>query len=165
MLGGSLERAAHRRFGMYSRRMGFEFAETMSGTVAWDSEPGRKHPFKFEISAHAESTRAHLLDGKVSVRGVLDAPPRAHGVDCEGIMIIRPIGQKIIRYELSFQDDDGTPYELVGQKDIRFLSLRRTLTYLPAEILDEQHRRVAVCETSFDVKNDLWSFLRSWKPA
>ncbi|MGE0401827.1 MAG: hypothetical protein AB7T06_34310 [Kofleriaceae bacterium] len=145
--------------------MGFVFAETMSGTVVWDSEPGKKHPFKFEISAHAESTRAHFLDGKVSVRGVLDAPPRAHGVDCEGTMTIRPIGQKIIRYELSFVGDDGKPYELVGQKDIRFLSLRKTLTYLPAEILDDQHRRVATCETRFDVKNDLWSFLRSWKPA
>lgn len=145
--------------------MGFVFAETMSGTVVWDSEPGKKHPFKFEIAAHAESTRAHFLDGKVSVRGVLDAPPRAHGVDCEGTMTIRPIGQKIIRYELSFVGDDGKPYELVGQKDIRFLSLRKTLTYLPAEILDDQHRRVATCETRFDVKNDLWSFLRSWKPA
>lgn len=145
--------------------MGFEFAETMSGTVVWDAEPGRKHPFKFEISAHAESIRAHLVDGKVSVRGILDAPPRAHGVDCEGTMTIRPIGQRIIRYELTFTADDGTHYELVGQKDIRLLSLRRSLTYLPAEILDDQHRRVATCETSFDVKNDLWSFLRSWKPA
>lgn len=145
--------------------MGFVFAETMSGTIVWDTEPQTKHPFKFEISAHAESTRTHLLDGKVNVRGVLDAPPRAHAVDCEGTMTIRPIGQKIIRYELSFIGDDGKPYELVGQKDIRFLAPRRTLTYLPAEILDEQHRRVATCETTFDVKNDLWSFLRSWKRA
>lgn len=150
---------------MYIRPMGFEFAETMSGTVTWDSEPGRKHPFKFVISAHAESVRAHVLDGKVSVRGVLTAPPRANGVDCEGTMIIRPIGQKIIRYELSFLGDDGKHYELVGQKGIRFLKLRHSLTYLPAEILDDQHRRVATCETSFDMKNDLWSFLRSWKPA
>jgi hypothetical protein len=145
--------------------MGFEFAETMSGTIEWDAEPGKKHPFKFEIAAHAESTRTHFLDGKVSVRGVLNAPPRANGVDCDGTMTIRPIGQKIIRYELAFVGDDGKHYELVGQKDIRFLSLRHSLTYLPAEILDEQHRRVAKCETTFDVRNDLWSFLRSWKPA
>ncbi|MFN0252475.1 MAG: hypothetical protein ACKV2T_36700 [Kofleriaceae bacterium] len=145
--------------------MGFEFAETMRGTVVWDAEPGRTHPFKFAINAHAESTRAHVLDGRVAVRGILDAPPVAHGVDCEGTMTIRPIGQKIIRYELAFQGDDGTHYELVGQKDIRFLALRKTLTYLPAEILDDQHRRVGVCETSFDLKNDWWSFLRSWKPA
>lgn len=145
--------------------MGFEFAETMSGTVVWDAEPGRTHPFRFTINAHAESTRTHLLDGKVTVHGVLDAPPLAHGVDCEGTMTIRPIGQRIIRYELAFFGDDGAHYELVGQKDIRLLSLRRSLTYLPAEILDEQHRRIGVCETTFDVKNDLWSFLRSWKPA
>lgn len=145
--------------------MGFEFAETMSGTVVWDAEPGQTHPFKFEISAHAESTRGHLRDGKVNVRGLLTAPPRANSVDCEGTMTIRPIGQRIIRYELQFQGDDGKHYELVGQKDIRLRALRRTLTFLPAEILDDQHRRVATCETTFDVKNDLWSFLRSWKLA
>ena len=145
--------------------MGFEFAETMSGTIEWDNEPGKKRPFKFEISAHAESTRAHLVDGKVEVRGILTAPPRANGVDCVGTMTIRPIGQRIIRYELEFTADDGAHYELVGQKDIKLLSLRRSLTYLPADILDDQHRRVAFCETTFDVRNDLWSFLRSWKPA
>ena len=43
--------------------MGFEFAETMSGTVEWDAEPGKKHPFKFEIRAHAPSTREHFANG------------------------------------------------------------------------------------------------------
>jgi hypothetical protein len=165
MLGGPLERAAHRRFRVYSPRMGFEFAETMKGSVVWDAEPRKKHPFKFEISAHAESTRTHLRDGKMVVRGVLDAAPRAHGVDVEGTLTIRLVGQKIIRYELSFMGDDGKPYELVGQKDIRYLSFHKSMTYLPAEILDDQHRRVATCESTFDAKNDLWSFLRSWKRA
>ena len=32
-------------------------------------------------------------------------------------------------------------------------------------ILDENHRRVATCLTRFDYRNDLWSFLRSFRPA
>ena len=44
--------------------MGFTFAETMAGTFELDAEPGVKRPFKFEVTAHAESTRQHFNDGK-----------------------------------------------------------------------------------------------------
>jgi hypothetical protein len=143
--------------------MGFQFAETMAGTIEWDESPGVTHPFKFEVTAQAESTRAHLRDGRAVLRGVIHAPPRINSADVEGVITIRPVGQKIIRYELSFTGDDGAPYELVGQKDIRFLSPLKTFTYLPAEILDEDHRRVATCKTRFDLRRDWWSFLRSFR--
>jgi hypothetical protein len=144
--------------------MGFEFSETMAGTIEWDADPGVRHPFRFEVTARAESTRKHLGDGKAQLRGIVHAPPVATGVEAEGTITIRPLGQRIIRYELSFLGDDGKPYELVGQKDIQWRSPLRTFTELPAEILDEEHRRVATCQTTFDAKRDLWSFLRSFRP-
>ncbi|HVK84634.1 MAG TPA: hypothetical protein VM513_11035 [Kofleriaceae bacterium] len=144
--------------------MGFQFAETMAGTIEWDAAPGVRHPFKFEVTAQAESTRAHLRDGRALLHGIVTAPPRVSGADAEGVITIRPIGQKIIRYELSFLGDDGTPYELVGQKDIRYLAPLKTFTYLPAEILDEDHRRVATCQTTFDLRRHWWSFVRSFRP-
>ena len=145
--------------------MGFEFAETMSGTVEWDAEPGKRHPFRFEITAHAESMRKHLANGRASIRGTVHAPPRVVSADAEGTITIRPVGQRIIRYELSFVADDGKPYELVGQKDINWLRPLATFTKLPAEIRDEQHRRVGTCLTRFDLRRDGWSFLRSFRPA
>lgn len=145
--------------------MGFEFAETMTGTVEWDDSPGQKHPFKFEITTHAPSTREHLSNGRAQVRGVVHAPPRAESADIEGSMTIRPIGQRIIRYELWFVGDDGKRYELVGQKDISWLRPVKTLTTLPAEIRDEDGKRVGTCLTRFDYKNDFWAFLRSFRPA
>jgi hypothetical protein len=145
--------------------MGFQFAETMSGTVEWDAEPGRKHPFSFEVTAHAGSLRDHLATGRALLHGVVHAPPRAESADAEGTITIRPLGQRIIRYELTFAGDDGQRYELVGQKDIRYLRLLHTLTTLPAEIIDESHRRVGTCVTRFDLRRDAWSFLRSFRPA
>ncbi|HEY4059806.1 MAG TPA: hypothetical protein VGM39_24495 [Kofleriaceae bacterium] len=145
--------------------MGFEFSETMEGTVEWSASPGVKHPFKFEITAHAESTREHLRDGMVDVRGVITAPPLAEAADCSGTMTIRPIGQKIIRYELSFIGDDGAHYEVIGQKDIKYRSLVHSWTHLPLDVLDEQHRRVGVAATTFDVKRDMIGFLRSFQRA
>lgn len=145
--------------------MGFEFAETMSGTIELDAEPGKQHPFKFEIRAHAPSTRGHLRDGKAQIHGVITAPPIASSADAEGTIVIRPVGQRIIRYELSFLGDDGKRYEMVGQKDISWRRPVESFTTLPAEILDETGRRVATCLTRFDYRNDLWSFLKSFRPA
>jgi hypothetical protein len=145
--------------------MGFEFAETMAGEMELDREPGKKHPFRFEITAHAESTRDHLKSGRATVRGVVHAPPLADSADADGTLTIRPLGQKIIRYELSFLADDGKRYEIVGQKDIQYRRLVHSWTTLPLEVIDEDHRRVATCVTRFDYRNDFWSFLRSFRPA
>jgi len=143
--------------------MGFQFAETMAGTVEWDVEPGVKHPFSFEVTAEAESARAHLQDGKAILRGVVHAPPLAKAGSAEGIITIRPLGQRIIRYELRFTGDDGKTYELRGQKDIRWSAPLHSLTHLPADILDDAHRRIGTCETQFDVRRDGWRFLRSFR--
>ncbi|MDB4955487.1 MAG: hypothetical protein JWO36_3056 [Myxococcales bacterium] len=145
--------------------MGFKFAETMSGTVEWDAEPGKQHPFRFEVKAHADSTREHLATGRAKLRGVVHAPPKAEAAEAEGTITIRPLGQRIIRYELSFIADDGKRYEVVGQKDISWLRPLATFTTLPVEIIDEDHRRVGIANTTFDYKNDWWSFVRSFRPA
>ncbi len=143
--------------------MGFQFAETMAGTVEWDVEPGVKHPFSFEVTAEAESTRAHLRDGKAVLRGVVHAPPLAQSGSAGGIITIRPLGQRIIRYELQFAGDDGKTYELRGQKDIRWSTLLYSFTHLPADILDDAHRRIGTCATQFDLQRDGWRFLRSFR--
>ncbi len=145
--------------------MGFEFAETMSGTIEWDAAPGVRHPFSFEVTAHAHSMRAHVRDGRAELHGVIHAPPRADAADAQGTITIRVVGQKIIRYELAFTADDGAPLTLTGQKDIRWLAPLKTFTELPAEIRDDAGRRVARCSTRFDLRHDGWGFLRSFRPA
>lgn len=145
--------------------MGFQFAETMSGTIEWDDRPGERHPFRFEVRAHAASTREHLANGRAALRGTIHAPPLVEAADAEGTITIRPVRERIIRYELSFIADDGKRYEMVGQKDISWRHPVATWTTLPAEIVDEDHRRVGVCTTRFDLRRDGWAFLRSFRPA
>ena len=145
--------------------MGFQFSETMSGTVEWHNEPGKRHPFRFDVTAYAESTRDHLATGQASLQGTVFAAPLTRSADAHGTITIRPLGQKIIRYELAFTGDDGKLYEIVGQKDIRWLKPLSTFTTLPAEIHDEAHRPVGTCLTSFDLRRDWWKFLRSFRPA
>jgi hypothetical protein len=144
--------------------MGFEFSETMAGTVEWDADPGTRHPFRFDITAHADSTRDHLATGRAELRGTVYAPPKTRSGDAQGTITIRVFGQRIIRYELAFTADDGHLYEVVGQKDIRWLHPFSTFTTLPAEIVDEQHKRVGTCLTRFDLRRHWWKFLRSFRP-
>jgi hypothetical protein len=145
--------------------MGFQFSEEMAGTVEWDASPGERHPFKFEVTAHASSVRDHLQTGRAELRGTVHAPPIADHAEAEGSILIRPLGQRVIRYELAFIADDGRRYELVGQKDISWLRPLSTFTTLPAEILDEDHRRIGTCLTRFDLRRDGLAFLRSFRPA
>lgn len=144
--------------------MGFQFAETMAGTVEWDAQPGVKHPFSFDVTAEAALAREHLKDGKARLHGVIHAPPLFEAAGAEGVITIRPVGQRIIRYELQFTGGDGKTYELIGQKDIRWRAPVRSFTFLPAEILDDAHRRIGTCQTTFDLKRHWWSFLRSFRP-
>ncbi|CAN5383708.1 hypothetical protein BH11MYX1_BH11MYX1_06770 [soil metagenome] len=145
--------------------MGFEFSETMAGTAAWDSEPGKRQPFRFDITVHAASTRDHLATGLATIRGTVYAPPKTRSGPAEGTIEIRVLGKKIIRYELGFSADDGARYELVGQKDISYLHPFTSFTVLPAEIRDAKGSRVATCETRFDLRRHWWSFVRSLKRA
>lgn len=143
--------------------MGFQFAETMAGTVEWDAHPGVQHRCSFEVTAEAVSTRSYLQDGKATLRGVVHVPPLVDAGDADGVITIRPVGERIIRYELQFAGGDGKTYELVGQKDIRWRAPVHSFTYLPAEILDDEHRRIATCRITFDLWRDWWSFLRSFR--
>lgn len=165
--------------------MGFEFSETMSGTVEWDAAPGQRHPFRFDVTAHAASLRDHVRTGHAELHGKVLAPPKARDAAADGVITIRPLfGGRIIRYELAFTGDDGARYEIVGQKDIDFRHPFASFTTLPALILasptdvgraatpeaerrtiDGQQRRVGTVLSRFDLRRDWWRFLRSFKPA
>jgi hypothetical protein len=142
--------------------MGFEFTETMAGTAVWDREPGKQQPFRFDITAHAGSTRDHLATGLATIRGTVYAPPVTRAGPAEGTIEIRVLGKKIIRYALGFVGERGERYELVGQKDISYLHPFTSFTVLPSEILDADRRRVATCVTRFDLRRHGWRFLRSF---
>jgi len=145
--------------------MGFAFAETMSGTMQRVDRPGEAVPFAFTVHVHAASLRRHLLDGKATLRGTVEAPGLATAAEAEGEMLLRPLVRRVIRYELSFRGDDGRRYRFAGQKDIRWTSPLRTWTTLPGEITDEDGRLVARCDTRFDYRSDWLQFASSWRPA
>lgn len=137
----------------------------MSGTAEWSRQPGKRHPFRFDVTAHAASALAYLSSGVARLEGTVFAPPLTRAAKADGTITIRPLGDKVIRYELAFTADDGKRYEIIGQKDIRWLQPLTTFTTLPAEIYDLDEQKVGTCTTTFDLRRDWWKFVRSFRPA
>jgi hypothetical protein len=140
--------------------MGFAFDETMTGTLSLAKEPGASHPLRFRATV-----RAPWIGGKCTMSGTIEAAPIAKDAPFSGRMLLRPFLGRVIRYELEFIGDDGKPYTLVGQKDIKLSDFSRSWTTLPAEIKDDRGTTVAVCETRFDMAREALAFVSSFRPS
>jgi hypothetical protein len=142
---------------------GFEFAETMTGT--WWPEStggdGGERPLSFTLRARSRS----LVGGVAEVEGTLEADGLATGAAVTGTLTIRPLRERVIRYELAFTDDGGRPLRLVGQKDLRASRPLASLTTLPAQIVGDDGRPIAGCRLRFQLRTQLVPFLASWRVA
>jgi len=150
--------------GIFDKR-GFRFAETMSGTFAFADTPNENLRFSFTVECVAPSVFRYVKDGKLTMKGTLEADGLASFVPIEGSMVMLPLTHRFIKYGFNFTGDDGMPYQFKGQKDIRFLDMKRSFSYLPGEVTDHTGKVVATCKTRFDIKADLFQFALSWKPA
>jgi hypothetical protein len=145
-------------------KLGFEFRETMTGSYTLTGQPGVERPLRFSLRLQAEDALAYARDHVVRASGTLEMDGFADEVAVAGTLVLMPLVQRVIRYDLSFVGNDGLPYKLQGQKDIRFSDLLGSLTTLPAQILDAAGKTVAKAQLTFDVRADLLKFLASWKP-
>ena len=139
---------------------GFEFAETMTGTWWPEGESGER-PLSFTLRARARS----FAGGVAEVEGSLDAEGLASSAAVTGTLTIRPLRERVIRYELAFTDNGGRRLRLIGQKDLRASRPLASLTTLPAQIVGEDGLPVAGCRLRFQLRTQLVPFLASWRVA
>lgn len=143
---------------------GFEFHETMSGSIRLDASPERERAISFTVGARVDGMSRFVRDRKAAIQGAIEIEGLASHNAARGTMVMDPILGKQVGYELEFQDDEGRPLRLSGRKSVEFLRVMHTMTTLPAELLDAQGRRVGQAVLRFDVRSDLLRFLRSFRP-
>jgi hypothetical protein len=142
-----------------TRRLpGFGFHETMTGTIRLKDASRRK--VIFHLRAEVPKLSAYLRDGRTAVVGDISIDGLVNGASVQGGLWIWP-QRRIIRYELSFCDEAGHRYCLAGQKDIRLLAFRRTMTTLPAELMGEAGQPLGHAEVHFAIA-DLPAFVASF---
>jgi len=143
---------------------GFEFHETMSGSIRLDASPDRERAISFTVGGRVDQLSRFLRDRKAAIQGAMEIEGLASHSAARGTMLMDPILGKQVGYELEFKDDQGKSLRLTGRKSVEFLRLMETMTTLPADLVDEEGRRVGHAVLRFDVRSDLVRFLRSFRP-
>src|SRR5688572_20012420 len=147
------------------RKLGFTFSEIMTGTYTLTGKPDEQREIRLSLRIVADDALRHVRDKLARVEGTLDMEEFADDVPVTGTIEIAPFSRRLIRYDLLFVGNDGEPYRLAGQKDVKLSDLLTTMTNLTASITDGAGVEMARCRVRFDMRADLVPFIASWKPA
>jgi hypothetical protein len=142
---------------------GFVWHEAMSGTYWSLDAQADERAIAFRIKARASDIPSFLLHktwritGEVDIEGFADARP------LEGTLVFKLLDERRLPYRFTFVANDGSTYELRGQKDWSPISPVESMTVLPASVYDEGGREIGRATLRFDLRNDLGKMLKSFR--
>lgn len=135
----------------------------MEGTYACVEVPDQRRRIVLAAHIRAPSILRYLRTGFAEMTGTLDADGLATAAAFTGTMLLRPLRQGRIGYQLRFVADSGEPLVFRGEKHLRLDAPVQTLTELDAEIVDASGKALATSHVRFDLHTQTWRFLRSWR--
>lgn len=144
--------------------VGFSFEETMSGSYHLLSAPLDERAISFSIGARVSRIRQFLKDKTARIQGEVEVEGFADRGPLEGTLGLKLFDERRLAYSFVFRANDGNDYRLHGQKDVTLIALVDTMTTLPASIYDAAGKEIGRAVLRFDVRGDLMTFLRSWRP-
>lgn len=137
------------------RAPGFAFDETMTGTVTLHAAglPEGERRMQVQLQVQADSLGAYLRQGRADLQGRAFIDGVTSDAPVHGSLWIWP-HLRVIRYE--FVCDLGShSLCFAGQKDVRLLNFRYTMSTLPGELFDAEGELVGQGSLAFD-----WADLR-----
>ena len=148
--------------------LGFQLAESMSGSYYLLDEPFRDHAMRVSLRLGVNGLRRFLRERKIDAKGLVHAEGLAtrapEGVELTGSLTMKLFDEKRIPYDLSFQGDDGRTYRLRGQRDFFVHAAVDSLTILPASLFDDTGLEIGRAVLRFDARNDLGALVKSFRP-
>lgn len=163
--------------------LGFQLAESFSGSYYRLDEPFRDHGMRITLRLGVNGMRRFLRERTIEAKGAIFAEGLAErekgGVPLEGTLTMKLFDEKRIPYDLSFEGDDGCRYRLRGQRDFFMHDAMDSLTILPASLYlvsgsPARSREAAAPEDlgielgramlRFDPKTDLGALVKSFRP-
>lgn len=144
------------------RLPGFAFDETMTGQVTFEAPglPTGERGMQVQLQVHADSLGAYLREGRSDLVGTASVEGITEDAPLRGSLWIWP-HRRVIRYEFSFAVGQHR-LAFAGQKDVRLLDFRHTMSTLPGELYDEQGDHIGRGSLAFNWA-DLPSFLSSMR--
>jgi len=139
---------------------GFQFDETMTGQLRLDGQPSPKQ-VRFRVRAAVSKLADFAHDGRTEIRGEVSIDSLVESAPLIGSLWILPLS-RVIRYQFDFQLPSGETMHFGGQKDVRLLALKETMTTLPAVLQDSRGAEIGRATVYFNIR-DLPSFLCSFR--
>jgi hypothetical protein len=148
---------------------GFQLKESFSGSYYRLDDPLTDHAVRISLQWGVDGLRRFLRDRKVDALGTIWAEGIAErggheGVPLYGQLVMRLFDEKRIPYDLGFEADDGTTWQLRGQRDFFVHDAVDSLTMLPASLYDGSGVEAARAMLRFDPKTELPALVRSFRP-
>jgi hypothetical protein len=142
-------------------RLGSRFAESMQGSF---TQPGgsAQRDIRFRVQVTSPGIHLPIFDHMWNLDGTVTAQGLAEGAPLQGTLEVAPLAKKRLIYELGFTGTGGKRYRLLGIKNVDYTHLAHSLTHMRIQIVDEHGALAGEGEMSFNLKRDLWSFIRSF---
>ncbi|MBS2015169.1 MAG: hypothetical protein JST00_19920 [Deltaproteobacteria bacterium] len=149
--------------------LGFELRESFSGSFYRLDDPRRELAIRMSLRWAVSGLRRFVRQRKVEVLGTIWAEGIAErggdeGVPLQGIIVMRLFDEKRMPYDLGFEADDGTTWQLRGQRDFFVYDAVDSLTILPASLYDGTGKEAARATLRFDPKTELPALVKSFRP-
>lgn len=141
---------------------GVSFVETMTGSFHFVDRPLEERPLSFSIRARSSgSLLGFALRPVTEIEGAIDADGLAHHRRLWGTLDIDALRTGELRYDFSFEGDDGQLYAFHGHKTLRVTALAESISVLPGAIVNVAGSAVGEALLRFDLKSDLGRFLKN----
>lgn len=145
--------------------IGLTFSERMAGTWHRLDAPAEEKPIEFRAQVTVPSLKDFLGNTVARLHGTVLAEGLTRGAKFEGTLGLGELfRERRLPYHFTFRGDDGRDYHFDGTKEVSLLDLPRSMTTLPGYLHDDAGHEVGRAVLRFDLRSDLVSFLRSWKP-
>lgn len=148
--------------------LGFELAESMTGSFYRFTDPMHDHVMRVTLRVGVDGLRRFARDRRMEAEGVIVAEGLAEnggaGFAIHGALAWKLLDQNRVPYELRFEGDDGRMYSLRGQRDFFLHNAIFSLTTLAASLYDDQNEEIGRAILHFEPRIEIPSLVKSFRP-
>jgi hypothetical protein len=148
--------------------LGFELAESMTGTFHRFDDPMKDHVLRITLRLGVDGLRQFARDRSISADGVIVAEGLAEnggaGRDVHGTVRWKLLDENRVPYAFTFVGDDARTYHLRGQRDFFMHNAMLSMTTMTASLYDDADTEIGRALLHFEPRMELLSLLRSFRP-
>ena len=147
--------------------LGFELAESMTGTYHLFVAPLEAHAIRVSLRLGVDGLRRFVRRRRIDVEGLIHCEGLAEnggaGRLVTGSIAWRLLDEKRVPYDLAFEGDDGRAYRLRGQRDFFMHNVMGSLTTMEASLYVSE-REIGRAVVHFEPAQELPALLKTFRP-